>query len=70
MKSVSKSLDATGSLPEQVHESAVRLPQEHVSPLGLVFSTWLREQVQAPAARWSVVKKCQPIVQVKNVTER
>lgn len=52
VKSVSSSL-APDSVPAQEQESAERLPQAQVEPAGLVFSVEEREQVQAPAARWS-----------------
>lgn len=54
MKSVSSSLVAPVSVPEQEQESADRFPQAQVEPEGLVFSVDEREQVHAPAARWSV----------------
>lgn len=59
VKSVSSSLEAPASEPAQEQELADRLPHAQVEPLGLVFSSDLREQVQAPAARWSVVGKRQ-----------
>ena len=53
VKSVSRPEPDAVSDPAHEQESAERLPHAQVEPLGLVFSVPEREQVQAPAVRWS-----------------
>ena len=60
VKSVSKFEAEPSSVPAQVQLSADRLPHEQVSPDGLWFSWALREHVQAPAGRWSVLDQRLP----------
>jgi hypothetical protein len=51
VKSVSVGSSPPSAAFSHVHELAERIPQEQVSPAGLVFSVAAREQVHSPAAR-------------------